>query len=86
MTIIDVQKIREALPKHAEITLAKTKHLTPYFEIYVEPSMTDKDFEISKINHREIIGKENIMEFYTEETGHHWKIFLERKPYEFINL
>lgn len=34
---------------------------------------------------REIIGRENISEFYTEETGSHWFVFLKRIPMEFVN-
>jgi len=26
------------------------------------------------------------MEFYTEETGSHWYIYLNRKPMEFVNV
>ena len=34
----------------------------------------------------DIIGKENISEFYSEDTGRLWYIYLKRVPMEFINL
>ncbi len=85
MITIDLNRIREALPNRTTVTLGKTKHSTPYLEIFVEPSLSDEDFEMCKNWQREIIGNENIMEFYTEETGHHWYVYLKRVPMEFLN-
>ncbi len=85
MVQIDLQRIREALPKHATVTIKKDKSirlicLVPY------PRLSEQDFEMVKDWQREIIGKENISEFFTEETGHHWIIYLKRIPMELINL
>lgn len=84
MTTINLDRIRTALPNRATVTLGKTKNSVPYLEIFVEPSLSEGDFEMCKNWQREIIGKENIMEFYTEETGHHWFVYLQRVPMEFI--
>lgn len=82
---VDLNRIREALPNRASVVLKKTKqpHASPYLEIKVEPSLSEEDFEMCKNWQREIIGKENISEFYTEETGHHWMIYLKRFAFEF---
>lgn len=94
MITIDLNRIREALPKRAKVTLGKTKHGTPFIECIVRfPSLYEKgtkeeqqDVEQVFNWQREIIGKDNIMEFYTEETGSHWYIYLNRKPMEFVNV
>lgn len=94
MKTIDLNRIREALPKRAKVTLGKTEKGTPYIECKVSsPSLYDKGTKEEQEDvdrvfqwQRDIIGKENIMEFYTLSTGAHWYIYLERKPYEFINL
>lgn len=83
--IIDLDRIREALPNRATVTLGK-KDSTPFLEITVTPSLTEEDFEMCKNWQREIIGKENIAEFYTEESGHHWFVYLQRVPMEFIGV
>ena len=83
MITIDLDRIRTALPNRATVTLGK-KNSVPFLEIFVNPSLSDADFEMCKNWQREIIGKENIMEFYTEETGHHWFVYLKRVPMEFI--
>lgn len=83
MITIDLNKIREALPNRAKVTLGKTKHSIPYLEIFVNPPLSTSQFEMCKQWQREIIGTQNIMEFYTEETGHHWYVYLKRVPMEF---
>lgn len=84
MTKIDLNRIREALPNRAEVKLIKYKGKTPAIECKISPSISDKDFEMCKQWQREILG-DAITEFYTEETGHHWFIFLKRIPIEFVN-
>lgn len=94
MKTIDLNRIREALPKRAKVTLGKTKHGTPFIECKVSsPSLYDRGTKEEQEDvdrvfewQREIVGKENIMEFYTETTGGHWYIYLERNTYEFINV
>jgi hypothetical protein len=94
MTIIDLNRIREALPKRAKVTLGKTKKGSPYIECIVRfPSLYEKGTKeeeqiVEEVFQwqREIIGKENISEFYTEETGSHWFVYLKRLPFEFINV
>jgi len=85
MQTIDLDRIRQALPDRAIIKLGKKKSV-PFLEIFVYPSLSDEDFEMCKNWQREIIGKRNIMEFYTEETGHHWFVYLQRVPMEFIGV
>lgn len=94
MITIDLSRIREALPKRAKVTLGKTEKGTPFIECKVFfPSLYDKGTKEEQEDvdrvfewQREIIGKENIMEFYTESTGAHWYIYLNRKQYDFINV
>ena len=86
METIDLNRIREALPNRAEVKLIKYKGVSPAIEIHVTPSLSEKDFEMCKQWQREIIGQQNISEFYTEETGHHWYVFLKRVPLEFANV
>lgn len=94
MTVIDLNRIREALPNRAKVTLSKTKKGTPYIECIVRfPSLYEKGTKeeeqiVEEVFQwqREIIGKENISEFYTEETGSHWFVYLKRVPLEFINV
>jgi len=93
MITIDLNRIREALPNRAKVSLGKTEKGTPYIECVVRPSLyekgtKDEESDIEQVFNwqREIIGKDNIMEFYTEETGSHWYIYLNRKPMEFVNV
>lgn len=94
MTVIDLDRIRKALPDRAKVTLGKTKSGSPFIECIVrwpgiyskgtseEEKIVEEVFEWQ----REIIGRDNISEFYTEETGSHWFVYLKRAPMEFINV
>ena len=90
MPIIDLKRIREALPKNAQVFLKKKETPSgnvPFLECVVRfPSLSEEEFEMCKQWQREIICKENISEFYTEETGNHWFVFLKRQSFEFTNL
>lgn len=94
MKTIDLQRIREALPKHANVTLHKTEISTPYIRIEVSnPSLynsgtkqEDEDIRMIQGWLDEIIGEENIMEVYQVSTGTPWIYYLNRNPYEFVNL
>lgn len=94
MSIIDLNRIREGLPKRAKVKLGKTEKGTPFIECKVfSPSLYDKGAKEEQDNldmvlqwQTDIIGKENIMEFYTESTGAHWYIYLKKNIYEFVNL
>lgn len=86
MITIDLNKIREALPDRADVRLIKHMGKSSAIECKVSPPLSDSDFEMCKNWQREIIGQENIFEFYTEETGHHWFVYLKRIPIEFINI
>lgn len=94
MITIDLQRIRETLPKRAEVTLGKTKSGSPFILCRVQfPSICptrskEEDEELAMIYQwqEDIIGKENISEFYSEDTGRLWYIYLKRVPMEFINL
>ena len=82
MIQIDLNRIRQRLPNRAEVTLIKYKGKSPALICKVSPPLSEEDFEMCKEWQREIIGKENISEFYTEETGHFWYVFLKRIPME----
>lgn len=90
MINIDMQRLRDALPKHAVIILRKTvidSKTTVWLDCYVRfPSLSEADFEMCKDWQRDIIGAEAISEFYTEEMGNHWIVYLKRLPIEFVNL
>jgi len=81
MVEIDMKRIREALPKNAKVKVIKVKGGSLAFDCRVTfPSLSERDFEMCKDWQRQIIGSENISEFYTEETGLHWFVYLERLP------
>lgn len=83
--IIDMDRIRKALPKHAIVILRK-KESVIFLECFVRwPFLSENDFEMCKQWQREIIGQEYISEFYTETIGTYWLVYLKRVPLEFIN-
>jgi hypothetical protein len=95
-SVIDMQRLRDALPKRAVVKL-RWKQNKDNRSLFIEcivrwPSLYDKGSkeeekqleEVLKWQ-REIIPAEAISEFYTEETGSHWLIYLKRVPMEFIN-
>lgn len=92
-----MQRIREALPKRAIVSLKKKqtqKGTVVFIECIVRwPGLYSKGTKEEEQTveqvfqwQREIIGQENISEFYTEETGSHWFIYLKRTPMNFINI
>lgn len=93
MIRIDLNRIKKALPKRARVKFGETTKGTPYIECIVKfPSLyengskeEEQDIEQVLNWQREIIGKENIMEFYTEETGSHWFIYLKKHNMEVLN-
>jgi hypothetical protein len=96
MKIIDMQRIRETLPKHGTARLFKnTIHnkTVCYIECWIKnPSLSEmypmtfeKDYDMILQWQREIVG-ESLSEFFTEQTGHEWRIYFKRIPLEFINL
>ena len=97
MATIDMQRLRDALPKRAIVNLKKkntSKGTVCYIECIVrwpglyEKGTKEEEQTVEQVFEwqREIIGIENISEFFTEETGSHWFIYLNRVPFEFINL
>jgi len=96
MITIDMQRLRDALPKRAIVSLRwkqNKENKSLFIECIVRwPGLYDKGSkeEQEQLNQvlnwqREIIPKEAIREFYTEETGSHWIIYLNRVPMEFVN-
>lgn len=96
MAVIDMQRLRDALPKHAVVNLRwkqNKENRSLFIECIVRfPSLYNKGTreEEEQLNQvlqwqREIIPAEAISEFYTEETGSHWLIYLKRIPIEFTN-
>lgn len=95
--VIDMQRLRDALPKRAVVKLRwkqNKENRSLFIECIVRfPGLHDKGSaeEQKTLNEvlnwqREIVPKEAISEFYTEETGSHWLIYLKRVPMEFVNL
>jgi hypothetical protein len=90
MKTIDLNRIRKALPKRANVTLVKYNGSqigkgSPTIRVICYPTLSESDFEMCKKWQREIIGEENISEFYTETTGGEWFVFLKRIEWEFQN-
>ena len=78
--MIDLQRIKDALPNRAEVTITKYNGSqegkgSRCIKVFIEPSLSEEDFEQCKKWQREILG-ENFMEFYTEETGRLWYAYL----------
>lgn len=82
---IDMDRIRKALPDRAKVKPIKYKGKSPALEIECWPSLDEKDYAMVIDWLRDIIGKDNILEFYTEQTGGHWYVFLKREPFEMEN-
>ena len=62
------------------LELKYNEHGTWYLDYEVSfPSYTENEFKTFKDMIRDIIS-EIIMEIYTEETGHLWKVFLHERP------
>ena len=90
MKTIDLNRIRKGLPDRAIVTLVKYNGHeigkgSPAIRVVCYPTLTEKDFEMCMQWQREIIGEENILEFYTETQGGDWFVFLKRQPYTFEN-
>lgn len=76
---INLDEIKSVLPERAEVNFIKYRGKSPAIEIKINPSIPEDEFEAVKSLHRHMIGNHNILETYTEETGHHWYIFLNGK-------
>ena len=86
MKKINLDKIREMLPNHATVRLTRYYN-NPAIQCFVpSPYLSGADFERVKVAQRQEIGAENISEFFAEEIGHNWFIFLKRHPFEFEGL
>lgn len=92
MKIIDLNKIREALPSNAVVTLVKENRGFKINCKIKNPTLSDrfpetfeKDFEQIKDWQRTLLG-DAILEFYCYTTGEHWDIYLNRIPLQFTNL
>lgn len=72
---IEIKRIRESMPNGSTVTSGR-KNGSIYFECKTEKPVSDDDFEMIKQWQREILGADNISEFYTEEQGKHWFVFL----------
>jgi len=74
----ELKEIQKLLPKRAEIKLGR-KGGTRFIEIFVDdPSLSEEQEEIINNKISDIVGSDNIMEFYTEETGRHWFVYLKK--------
>jgi hypothetical protein len=96
MKQIDLQRIRETLPKHGTAILYKKEiggKTTCYVECWIKfpslpemnPMTFEEDFEMIKQWQKEIVG-DALSEIFTEQTGHEWRIYFKRVPMEFVNL
>ena len=89
MTIIDLKRIREGLPARTVVTVTRYdgKHYgkgVRCIECMIPGKpISEEDFETCKKWQRDIVG-DALKEFYAEETGRHWFVYL-KEPFEFIN-
>ena len=86
---IDLQRIKDALPINAEVTITKYNGSqvgkgSLCIRVFIDPAIPEEAFEECKQWQREILG-DNFMEFYTEETGRLWYVYLKfnNKPITF---
>lgn len=85
MIIIDLDRIREALPDRAKVELTKVKSVVRIECTVTDPPLSEEDFKTCKKWQKDIVG-DAFSEFYTEETGLNWMIFLKRIPMDFKNV
>jgi hypothetical protein len=94
--VIDMQRLRDALPKRAIVKLRwkqNKENRSLFIECVVRnPGLYSKGSkeEEEQLNQvlkwqKEIIPADAVSEFYTEETGSHWIIYLKRVPLTFEN-
>lgn len=86
MKKINLDKIRGMLPERAIVRLTKYYNAPAIQCMVPSPYLSEVDFDRVKSEQRQGIGAENISEFFTDETGHNWLIFLKRHPFEFEGL
>ncbi len=86
MKKINLDKIRGMLPNHATVRLTRYYNSPAIQCLVPSPYLSEADFERIKVAQRQEIGEENISEFFTEEIGHNWFIFLKRHPVAFEGL
>lgn len=96
MIQIDMKKLRETLPENGKVKL-RWKQNRDNRSLFIEcivrfPSLYNQGTKQEEENlervlqeQKNIVPKEARSEFYTEETGNHWLIYLKRVPIEFIN-
>ena len=97
MIEIDLRRLRDALPKNAEI---KLKYWFSFYdewidtlEFIVNPSLLDETkpdrnnilLEVHSWQ-EDIIGNENIISVTYNELGRNWEIHLKNNNYKFINV
>lgn len=94
MVEINIKRLKDAMPENGTIQVGfkpSPKGKIPYLECKIEwpslskrfPKTYEKIYDEILDWQREIIGRENISEFYTETTGHHWFVYLKRVPVTF---
>ncbi len=88
---IDMQKLRDTLPKNGKATLHKKDSVChikcdiSWPNLNERSSMTfEEDFEMIINWQRQIVGAA-LSKFYIETTGQFWTIYLKRVPMEFVN-
>lgn len=72
---IDIKRIRESMPMGSMVSTGKNK-TSVYLECVIPKRVSEEDFAMIKQWQREIIGADNISEFYTLTEGTHWFIYL----------
>jgi hypothetical protein len=86
---IDMQELRLSVPDGSRVTLTKYNgsshkgHACIEFFISGKP-LSEHEFLAAKAKQRTIIG-DALLEFYTEEDGRRWFVFLKRIVIEYLN-
>lgn len=89
MRILDLNRIRELSPNRLEIKLVLYKDKNLALSCYARTNSLSEDEEKIVMDwQEEVIGKENIYEFYLNSTGRDWVVYLKGEPkeWEFIGI
>lgn len=71
-----LKAVQKLLPTRAELKLGR-KGKVKFIEIKVDgESLSDEVEDAINKKIRTIVGNDSISEFYTEETGRHWFVYL----------
>lgn len=81
--IIDLNDLKKLLPTHAQVQFQRKKGQTKQWflevEVKIRPSLSEKGHNATVQKIIELYG-EDLIEVYTEETGHWFYVYLRMSP------